>query len=95
MGLSVVCVSVYAYNMIVFCSGYPVSVSGVITVPVSASMYQTMVANIQHLQTNSDGTVCVTPVVQVPKVIFFVVNLQYFYFVQLTVSVNKQTCEHG
>lgn len=42
-------------------------VSGVITVPVSASMYQTMVANIQHLHTNSDGTVCVTPVVQVPK----------------------------
>ncbi|XP_050314062.1 DNA-binding protein Ewg isoform X2 [Anthonomus grandis grandis] len=43
-------------------------VSGVITVPVSASMYQTMVANIQHLHTNNDGTVCVTPVVQVPKV---------------------------
>ncbi|XP_019765390.1 DNA-binding protein Ewg isoform X9 [Dendroctonus ponderosae] len=43
-------------------------VSGVITVPVSASMYQTMVANIQHLHTNSDGTVCVTPMVQVPKV---------------------------
>ncbi|XP_018325639.1 DNA-binding protein P3A2 isoform X2 [Agrilus planipennis] len=42
-------------------------VSGVITVPVSASMYQTMVANIQQL-TSSDGTVCVTPVVQVPKV---------------------------
>lgn len=41
--------------------------SGVITVPVSASMYQTMVANIQHLHTNSDGTVCVTPVVHVPK----------------------------
>lgn len=57
-----------SYVMIIFCSGYPVSVSGVITVPVSASMYQTMVANIQHLQTNSDGTVCVTPVVQVPKV---------------------------
>lgn len=45
-----------------------IPVSGVITVPVSASMYQTMVANIQHLHTNSDGTVCVTPVVQVPKV---------------------------
>ena len=45
-------------------SGYPVSVSGVITVPVSASMYQTMVANIQ-----SDGTMqVVTPMVQVPKV---------------------------
>lgn len=38
--------------------------SGVITVPVSASMYQTMVANIQ-----SDGTMqVVTPMVQVPKV---------------------------
>lgn len=47
-----------------FVSGYPVSVSGVITVPVSASMYQTMVANIQ-----SDGTMqVVTPMVQVPKV---------------------------
>lgn len=56
-------------RMILFTvTGYPVSVSGVITVPVSASMYQTMVANIQHLQTNSDGTVCVAPVVQVPKV---------------------------
>ncbi|XP_014218557.1 DNA-binding protein P3A2 isoform X3 [Copidosoma floridanum] len=44
--------------------GYPVSVSGVITVPVPASMYQTMVANIQ-----SDGTMQVmTPMVQVPKV---------------------------
>jgi nuclear respiratory factor 1 len=48
--------------------GYPISVSGVITVPVTASMYHTMVANIQHLHTNSDGTVCVTPVVPVPKV---------------------------
>ncbi|XP_044741764.1 DNA-binding protein Ewg-like [Chrysoperla carnea] len=48
--------------------GYPISVSGVITVPVSASMYQTMVANIQQIHTNSDGTVCVTPMVQVPKV---------------------------
>lgn len=47
-----------------FVSGYPVSVSGVITVPVSGSMYQTMVANIQ-----SDGTMqVVTPMVQVPKV---------------------------
>lgn len=45
-------------------TGYPVSVSGVITVPVPASMYQTMVANIQ-----SDGTMqMVTPMVQVPKV---------------------------
>lgn len=31
-------------------------------------MYQTMVANIQQIHTNSDGTVCVTPMVQVPKV---------------------------
>lgn len=52
-------------------------VSGVITVPVTASMYQTMVANIQHLHTNSDGTVCVTPVVQVPKVIFLSICLIY------------------
>lgn len=44
-----------------------ISVSGVITVPVSA--YQTMVANIQHLHVNSDGTVCVAaPVEQVAKV---------------------------
>lgn len=49
-------------------AGYPVSVSGVITVPVSASMYQTMVANISHIHTNSDGTMCVTPMVSVPKV---------------------------
>lgn len=48
--------------------GYPVSVSGVITVPVSASMYQTMVANISQIHTNSDGTMCVTPMVSVPKV---------------------------
>lgn len=48
-------------------SGYPVSVSGMITVPVSASMYQTVVANIQQIQ--SDGTVqVVTPTVHVPKV---------------------------
>lgn len=50
--------------VLVLVSGYPVSVSGVITVPVSAGMYQTMVANLQ-----SDGTMqVVTPVVQVPKV---------------------------
>ncbi|XP_055840771.1 DNA-binding protein Ewg isoform X5 [Episyrphus balteatus] len=41
--------------------GYPVSVSNMITVPVSASMYQSMIANIQQLHTNSDGTVCITP----------------------------------
>lgn len=47
--------------------GYPVSVSGMITVPVSASMYQTVVANIQQIQ--SDGTMqVVTPMVHVPKV---------------------------
>lgn len=40
--------------------GYPVAVSGVITVPVSASVYQSMVANMQ----GQDG-VCVTPLVQV------------------------------
>ncbi|XP_050519585.1 DNA-binding protein P3A2 isoform X6 [Diabrotica virgifera virgifera] len=41
-------------------------VSGVITVPVTA--YHSMVANIQALHASSDGTVCVAPVVQVPKV---------------------------
>lgn len=44
-----------------FETGYPVSVSGMITVPVSAQMYQTMISNIQHLQPNGDGTVCITP----------------------------------
>ncbi|XP_046661071.1 LOW QUALITY PROTEIN: DNA-binding protein P3A2-like [Homalodisca vitripennis] len=50
--------------------GYPVSVSGMITVPVSGGggMYQTVVANIQHIQ-GSDGTMqVVTPMVHVPKV---------------------------
>lgn len=32
-----------------------------ITVPVSASMYQSMMANIQQIHTNGDGTVCITP----------------------------------
>ncbi|XP_045540653.1 DNA-binding protein Ewg isoform X3 [Papilio machaon] len=41
--------------------GYPVSVSGVITVPVSASVYQSMVASMQQ----QDGGVCVAPLVQV------------------------------
>ncbi|XP_014247206.1 DNA-binding protein Ewg [Cimex lectularius] len=49
--------------------GYPVSVSGMITVPVSASMYQTVVANIQQIHTQNDGTIqVVTPMVHVPKV---------------------------
>nr|CAD7569154.1 unnamed protein product [Timema californicum] len=56
--------------------GYPVSVSGMLTVPVSASMYQTVVANLQQIHTQSDGTIqgedglfqVVTPMVQVPKV---------------------------
>jgi Nrf1 activator activation site binding domain len=34
---------------------------GMITVPVSAQMYQTMIANIHQLQPNGDGTVCLTP----------------------------------
>lgn len=42
--------------------GYPVSVSGVITVPVSASVYQSMVASMQQQE---GGGVCVTPLVQV------------------------------
>lgn len=41
--------------------GYPITVNGMITVPVSASMYQTMIANIQQLHPNGDGTVCITP----------------------------------
>nr|NP_001014708.1 erect wing, isoform F [Drosophila melanogaster]AAX52466.1 erect wing, isoform F [Drosophila melanogaster] len=39
--------------------GYPVSVSNVISVPVS--MYQSVMANVQQIQTNSDGTVCLAP----------------------------------
>ncbi|XP_068152708.1 DNA-binding protein Ewg-like isoform X1 [Drosophila tropicalis] len=39
--------------------GYPVSVSNVISVPVS--MYQSVMGNMQQLQTNSDGTVCLAP----------------------------------
>lgn len=42
-------------------SGYPVSVSGMITLPVSSSVYQSMVANIQQIHTNGDGTLCITP----------------------------------
>ncbi|KAH8330192.1 hypothetical protein KR074_005394 [Drosophila pseudoananassae] len=38
--------------------GYPVSVSNVISVPVS--MYQSVMANMQQI-TNSDGTVCLAP----------------------------------
>lgn len=40
-------------------TGYPVSVSNVISVPVS--MYQSVMANMQTIQTNSDGTVCLAP----------------------------------
>ncbi|CAH0592775.1 unnamed protein product [Chrysodeixis includens] len=43
--------------------GYPVSVSGVITVPVSASVYQSMVAQMQA----QDQAVCVAPLVQVEQ----------------------------
>lgn len=32
-----------------------------ITLPVNSSVYQTMVANIQQLQSNQDGTLCITP----------------------------------
>ncbi|XP_046661286.1 DNA-binding protein Ewg-like isoform X2 [Homalodisca vitripennis] len=50
---------------------YPVSVSGMITVPVSGGggMYQTVMANIQHIQAGSDGTMqVITPLCHVPKV---------------------------
>ncbi|XP_022822395.1 DNA-binding protein Ewg isoform X4 [Spodoptera litura] len=43
--------------------GYPISVSGVITVPVSASVYQSMVASMQQ----QDGGVCVAPLVQMDQ----------------------------
>ncbi|XP_054277991.1 DNA-binding protein P3A2-like isoform X2 [Macrosteles quadrilineatus] len=47
---------------------YPVTVSGMISVPVSGGMYQTVVANIQHIQ-GSDGTMqVITPMCHVPKV---------------------------
>lgn len=42
------------------------SVSGMITLPVSSSVYQSMVANIQQIHTNGDGTLCITPM-QVQK----------------------------
>ncbi|KAJ8736012.1 hypothetical protein PYW08_006668 [Mythimna loreyi] len=42
---------------------YPVSVSGVITVPVSASVYQSMISSMQ----TQDGGVCVAPLVQVEQ----------------------------
>ncbi|BES90881.1 DNA-Hypothetical protein protein [Nesidiocoris tenuis] len=49
--------------------GYPVSVSGMITVPVSASMYQTVVANIQQIHAQGDGTIQVVgPMMHVPKI---------------------------
>lgn len=56
-------------------TGYPVSVSGMITLPVNSSMYQTMVANIQQLQSNQDGTLCITPM-QVQK---YPQNRQHHY----------------
>lgn len=46
------------------CAGYPVSVSGMITVPVSASMYQTVVANLQQIHTQGDGSLQVRTVLQ-------------------------------
>jgi hypothetical protein len=42
-------------------SGFPVAINGMITVPMTSQMYQTMVANIQQLQPSSDGTLCITP----------------------------------
>jgi hypothetical protein len=41
-----------------------VSVSGMITVPVSASMYQTVVANLQQIHTQGDGSIQVRTVLQ-------------------------------
>uniref|UniRef100_A0A336KSZ8 CSON015444 protein n=1 Tax=Culicoides sonorensis TaxID=179676 RepID=A0A336KSZ8_CULSO len=48
--------------------GYPVAVSNMITLPVSAQVYQTVVANIQHIQSNPDGTLCIP--MQVDKIVF-------------------------
>lgn len=41
-----------------------------ITLPVSSSVYQSMVANIQQIHTNSDGTLCITPM-QVQKAVSY------------------------
>lgn len=38
-----------------------------ITLPVSSSMYQSMISNIQQIHTNGDGTLCITPM-QVDKI---------------------------
>ncbi|KAI5751830.1 hypothetical protein M8J77_011231 [Diaphorina citri] len=46
-------------------SGYPVSVSGMVTIPVSASMYQTVVANIQQIHAQGDGTMQIVPAMHV------------------------------
>lgn len=54
------------FFFVILNKGYPVSVSGMITLPVSSSVYQSMVANIQQIHTNSDGTLCITPM-QVQK----------------------------
>ncbi|KAI5711274.1 hypothetical protein M8J75_015622 [Diaphorina citri] len=45
--------------------GYPVSVSGMVTIPVSASMYQTVVANIQQIHAQGDGTMQIVPAMHV------------------------------
>lgn len=52
--------------ILIFFAGYPVSVSGMLTVPVSASMYQTVVANIQQI--NNDGTCTVCSNVSIVKI---------------------------
>lgn len=46
------------------------SVSGMVTIPVSASMYQTVVANIQQIHAQGDGTM------QVRSVLSYVVVMQ-------------------
>lgn len=53
-----------AYHTTFLCAGYPVSVSGMITVPVSASMYQTVVANLQQIHTQGDGSIQVRTALQ-------------------------------
>lgn len=51
-----------------------------ITVPVSASMYQTMVANIQQIHTQSDGTIQVLRALILRLFYLFFVACQFKYF---------------
>ncbi|XP_063708135.1 DNA-binding protein Ewg isoform X2 [Culicoides brevitarsis] len=56
--------------------GYPMAVSNMITLPVSAQVYQTVVANIQHIQSNADGTLCIP----MQLLLFFVIFIKLEYY---------------